>query len=324
MTTTTVLESAPALRLDVAGSGRGATALVPHLLSYGREKEASVLARFVDPTPGKAVGLSRRAADAGMEARCYEGKIEEVIDTEPATTSPLILTIDDPAAIASAICSAIPSSRPILGYLLLRLPKGELFALALCCEATDQEKKHSAAEFFEHLARFTARSSSVEILGVGAKPGHVAIEPVYRAWIAGHMKANIPLLLSGRAPLAAPFTLTASGGKSLSLHVVRNPSGFGDPERVARRIVEDPASPMQPGEDFMMADCAPEGIRFYRCRIKMTDGRLWIRGTTFTDPEGLARLDDRARELQVRRQALTLERAAEAEARRTRALLVTD
>lgn len=313
-----------------AGAGRGARLMQTAVADWnGVSSRAEIQLQYADPVPQRAMTLVHEARTRGITAQAIESKIEDVLMTEgDAETAPVLLNIDRPQAIGVALSAAATRPRPILGYLLMRMPAGELFGLRFVVQAGDATSKRQGAEFFGKLAQVTARAGSSYVVGAEGRSEHLAIEPVYRDWFGRHMQENVGKIVAGLEPDANPFELTPDGRTTLPLQIVSGSNIWRDPIELARSVAASPTTPLVRGEDFVVGEVGPDGIRLHQVRLRMTDGRLALRGTAVFDLASMEAaaiererlvIEQRAREL-----AEVIARASRETLLRTRPVFTTD
>jgi hypothetical protein len=265
--------------------------------------------RYVDPVPGRARRLATQAQALGVPAQAYEAPIEEFLGTATATRpSALILNLDRPAALARTIRISMDTSTPVLGYLLIRMPHGDLYGLRMAVQGDERARKGEAVLFFEQLSGVVARSGSSAVVGMNGRPEHLAAEPRYRTWFAEHMQSNVGKLVAGLEPESSPLELTRDAERTLTLMLRDHRNGWSAPGVLARAVVAEPETPIVPGEEFAVGEIGPDGIRFHPVRVRKLDGEVAVRGASRYDPEAIA--DAEAARRASERDALSRSRPA--------------
>jgi hypothetical protein len=201
-------------RVDVltGGANRGARLMQPAFQEFNRASNRFTLAPiYADPVPERAALLVREAAKRGVSARAIEARVEEVLPAREFKHLPLILSVDNAEAIATALESVVLAERPVLIYFLIRLPNEELLGFRAVLQRGDEEHLQVGTRFFRKLAHVTARSGAAAILGAEGRPEHLAIEPAYRKWFAEHMNANLTKIVAKIRPESDPFEITTDG-----------------------------------------------------------------------------------------------------------------
>lgn len=277
-------------RILSAGAGRGARLLVP---SIRRVNEAStrlaIRPTYVDASPGKATALTAEAVREGVPAEALEARIEDVLAAglDGCSTSPVILNLDRPSAIAVALRAAGARTQAVLGYLLVVTPSRELLGIRIVLAATEGDHALGVARFFDALAAVTARSGASWIVGERGEPAHRAIEPVYRDWFAEHFAKNFGKLVGGLEPESSPIEITRDGRRSLAAVITESENGWREPAVLAEEVAANPPLPLLRGEDFAILECGTDGVRIHIVRLRVTDGRLAVFGTTAIDPKAI-------------------------------------
>jgi len=279
------------------GAGRGARLLLPAIQEFNQRSERFAIEPwYVDPAPSRAKDLVAEARSAGVHARASEGRIEDFVRrARSRRPSPIILNLDRPLALAKVLGVAAETDQPVLAYMLLRTPSEELYGLRLVFQGHENDLKRQAARFFEALARVVARSGASFIVGNGGRPEHIATEPAYRLWFAQHMQANVPKVAGQAEPEASPFEVTRDGTSTLCLTIVENKRAWANPASLAQEVISDPPLPLIRGQDFAVGEVGPDGVRIHRVRLRKTDGKVAIRGSTLVNPEAIAAAEERER-----------------------------
>jgi hypothetical protein len=238
-----------------------------------------VVPHYVDPVPGRAVALAERATAMGIQADWMEGRVEQCLPAlrqhqhQPMT--PLLLNIDRPRELATAIRQS--RGLPVLAYMMMRTPNGELLGIRVVIEADDDEGREMAATFFGQLGEVTARRGHNAIFGERGEASHMVNEPLYRAWFAKHAEENLPKVISGLEPDSALIELTADGVTTLPMQVHNSrETGWAEPTDLAREVAESGA-PLLRGEDFVVAEQGPDGVRLHLARVRKTDKALAVK-----------------------------------------------
>jgi hypothetical protein len=316
-------ESRSPVEVTVGGANRGARTMQRAIADFNRTSARFALApTYVDPVPERALALVREGATRGIRARAVEARIEEVLSDDNQPRSPLIVSVDNPHAVASALERA--EGRPILVYLLVRMPSQELMGIRVVIRSGDDQERALAARFFRALGKVTARSGASVVIGVNGRPEHVALEPAYRAWFAEHMQSNMTKLVANIAPENDPLEVTFDGRKTMSLMVKESGATWSDPSELARAVVEHPLMPITRGRDFAIGELGPDGVRMHVLRVRATDGKPAIKARAVVTPEAYRAADVEEREAIRRELAAAMGRAALATLGVTLAIFTTD
>ena len=107
------------------------------------------------------------------------------------------------------------------------------------------------------------------------------------------------------------------------MFIVDNRANWAGPFELASELVEKQLTgPIVLGEDFLIAELGPDGVRFHTCRVRKTDSRIAVRGRVGLDPTSIKGAEERER---LRRIVEDGVRRAEREAlSRRRTLRATD
>ena len=311
----------PKLRvpITVGGADRGARLGISTFAEFNEGSTALALEPiYTDPLPGRAVELKKEAALQGVTAGAIEGRVEDIIlAVAGASTDPVVLNIDRASGVVGVLRQTRGINRPLLVYLLIRLPKGQLWGLRNVLEARDEGVRDAAITFYDELARASERNSSELILGDQADPAHRLAEPAIRRWFAEHTKQNLGKLVAGLEPVSNVFEVTPDGHETLPL-IVSVQSDWREPVVLAEQVVASPSSPIRKGIRFVVAEVVVEkGIRFHTIR-RRTDERLTVGGAEVMDR---ASMDTRVQALQATREAEIRRQAVQALARAERETL---
>jgi hypothetical protein len=307
------------ITVENGGANRGARENLRAFAEFNLTSEAaSLVPVYSDPAPGRARALAEEAAQRGISARGVEGKVEDVVLSHGSDPrAPIILNLDRASAIANVLTQTAKSPRATLGYLLLKLPSGRLWAVRFVLEAHNETGRAAAVAFFERLAEVSERNTSADILGEAADPAHVLAEPAIRAWFAAHTKANLAKIVAGVEPATATFEVTMDGHETLPLLIAVR-EGWSNPGMLAAELLENPASPIRRGTQFVVAEVTGEGIRLHAVR-RRTDDRVTVAGAEVIDRATVnaRQAEESARREQAAAQArASAAREAEAAARR--------
>jgi hypothetical protein len=301
------------VRVEVltAGANRGARLMQPAIGAFNRASTRFALTPvYVDPVPERAAQLAREGTLRGISSQSIEARIEEVLPARRNDKFPLIVSVDNPQAVASALESASDVGRPVLIYLLVRMPNQELLGIRAVLQEGDVESRRLGARFFRKLGEVTARSGASAVVGAQGRPEHLALEPAYRAWFAEHMNANMTKLVAHTQPESDPFEVTTDGRTTMSLMLKDSSGGWTDPTDLARAIVEHPTMPITRGHDFMVGEIGADGVRFHVLRVRATDGKPAIKASAVASPEEYRAADAERREA-IRRELARMVRGAE-------------
>lgn len=295
-----------------AGAHRGAELDLPTLAAWNADtSRAPLVPRYVDPVPGRATALARTARERGIPAEVIEARIEDVLLREELPPQPLVLHVDRAGTIATALLSRAAEAVPVLGYLLVRLPSGELLGLRFVVAPGDHATRRALAAFMARLDLLTHPSGSSSILGEEGRPEHLLAEDEYRAWMAEHLTANLLAITSGLPARSHPIEVTADGRETMPLLIHVAPD-FSDARELAEQVVAELPHPIARAGGLWIADVARPGIRFHRARLRQLDGRLSVNGFSAFDEDAVREAVERREAEERRRQAaqVALERAS--------------
>jgi len=279
----------------VGGARRGAELMQPAIQMFNEDSQRFAIAPlYVDPYPRRAMELAVRARENGIPALAAEARVEEMLQKAGENElAPLVLHVDRPLVVATALRAA--TNRSVLGYMLLRMPTGELYGMRMVLCSYETELKHLGAQFFEGLGEVTARSGTSFIVGEQGRPEHLVVEPVYREWFASHMKINLAKLVAGLEPESNPFEVTPDGRRVLPLHIWDSRSGWEAPLALTARITSKPVFPVIRGGEFAVGEIGPDGVRIHRLRFRQTDGKLTLYGMILVDVANVKAAEEQER-----------------------------
>lgn len=283
-----IIEPVPAppmkriLRPINGGANRGARENRSAFADFNRDSTQAVIEpTYVDTVPGRATAFAEESAGLGLFARALEGRVEDIVLAEKgAAKDPIVLNLDRASAIAHVLRTTAEAGRPTLGYLLLKLPSGRLWAIRFVLEARDDDARAAAITFFERLAAVSERNTSSSVLGDEAEPEHRLLEPRIREWFAEHTKANLAKLVAGVEPATNTFEVT-NGHDTLPL-IISVRAEWSEPVALAEEIMANPSMPIRRGMQFVLAEVTSEGIRFHEVR-RRTDDRVTVHGAEVID-----------------------------------------
>lgn len=266
-----------------AGAHRGARENLDAFARWNRESTSVTLVpRYIDPVLGRAELMKAEAIRHGVPAEAEEGTIEATILEEDAKGKPIVLNLDRPEAIAKTILAAEHTNAPILGYLLLKLPSGQLWGIRFYLRPGDNAGRLVAVKFFHRLGELTARRGSAAVLGAEGDVAHRAAEARYRHWFADHLRDNIGKLLAGIAPTGHTFEITDDGATTYAL-IVRDSETWSEPRTLAESVAADPPVPIVRGESWVIGEVTPEGVRFHKVRRRQADDKVALQGLGVID-----------------------------------------
>lgn len=301
-----------------AGANRGARTNLGTFQHWNQESQAIVLApRYVDPVLGRAEMMKSEAKMRGLDASAVEGTIEQVIAAEGAKNKPLLLNLDRADAIARAVLATDDISCPVLGYLLLKLPSGEMWGVRFFLAPGDLEARRLAVKLFHRLGEVAARRGSGAILGVNGTVADRAAEPLYRRWFAEHTRENLGKLFAGLEPAGNTFEVTDDGQTTYAL-IIEERDTWAAPDELAAAIARNPPIPILRGESWVIAEVTGAGVRFHKVRRRQTDDRVCLQGLSAMDEASVDR------ERAARESAAALVRAERQTLSRSRPVLSTD
>lgn len=266
-----------------AGANRGARENLDAFAGWNRESTSVALVpRYIDPVLGRAELMKAEALRHGVQAEAVEGTIEATVVDEDSKGKPIILNLDRPEAIAKTILATDSTDSPILGYLLIKLPSGELWGVRFFLRSGDLEGRMAAVKFFHRLGEITARRGSAAVLGADGDMAHRAVEARYRHWFADHTQSNIGKLLAGLEPTGNTFEITDDGATTYAL-IIREGETWSDPRALAESVAADPPIAILRGESWVIAEVTTEGVRFHKVRRRQADDKVALQGLGVID-----------------------------------------
>ena len=260
------------------GANRGAMMNLPYIAQFNADSTTlRMQPQYIDPVPGRAAALAERATSMGIPATWLEGRVEQCLPAlrQHQPTTPLLLNIDRPGELAKAIRQS--RGLPVLAYMMMRTPNGELLGIRVVIEAGDDEGREKAAAFFDQLGEVTARRGSNAIFGERGEASHLANESIYREWFARHSESNLPKIIAGLEPDSALIEVTRDGRTTIPMMVHDSRlTGWAQPMDLAREVTESGA-PLLRGEDFVVAEQGPDGVRLHQARVRKIDNALVVK-----------------------------------------------
>lgn len=314
-----------------AGAGRGAMGNLAAIARFNQlSRDREIVPVYVDPAPGKAIGLNREARRHGIRAEFVEARVQDVVTgMDPGDRAPLVLQLDRASDIAKVLRDTEHTKRVTLVYLIMRDPRGRLFGLRAIVRPGDTRARLQLAQFCEELGFVTLARGSSAVVGAEALPEHAAIEPLIRAWFAQHMTQNLAKAAVDIEPDADTVEITTDGEVTQPL-ILKSSLAWSTPEELAEEVKANFRGAISRGSAFTIAEwVAGEGLRFYQARLRRTDGDFSVQGATVVNPSEFQRADlARAEAAEMRRrqaEAVTaLARAAQTAFTRTNPVATTD
>jgi len=268
------------------GGGRGAQMMRAPVARYNNGSKRNVLERIiVDSAPAKASLAAEEDLKAGISSTAVEARIEEVL-THPQVLEPtdgrqvLMMAMDQPQSVASALTLTEPLQQIVLGYMVIRLPDQKMLGLRYALRPEEMHYKRQLIQLFSHLANSTARAGSSHVIGRHARSEHRHKEPLLRKFFAKHMEQNLNELVAGNAPTNYPIELTSDGEQAWPV-IIRDQRGvnqWDDPKALTNSIFENEPIVLERGRDFTVCELTDEGTRLHQVRMR-TDGRTTLKSS---------------------------------------------
>lgn len=284
-----------------AGAGRGARLMLPPVRDFNLQSERFFMKPlYVDPIPGRADEVADEASRLGVFSTALEAKVEDsLMESRAEDSSAVVLQIDRPTAVAKAITCAAEYEKPVLQYMLLRVPDGNLYGIRMAFQSNENAEMKKAVKFYERLAEVTARSGHSMIVGEEGRSEHLIMEPSYRAWFGNHMKETLPKIVTGLEPDSHPIEMTPDGRRTLWVTIHDSGSSWSDPRGLAFELAERPSMPLIRGQEFMIAELGPKGLRLHQGSIRRIDGKLAIHGTSVVTEQTMREAEALRRETEL-------------------------
>ena len=309
--------------IDLGGGGRGTESTLGTIKYINENSERILLVpRVSDPAIRKAHNLTQKIRAEGVYA--LDGMEIRIEDFLPISGDSIgVFHLDNPKSIAKALRASAKTDKPVLAYLFMLLSHGQLVGIRCVCQAHENELKLQMAEFFECLATLTVRSGSNKVIGSEARPEHKILEPRFRNWFEKHFTSCLGKITAGIEPEHAPIEITMDGNRTSTLLLQKNSDGWGDPETLARTVLENPLTPIFRGQSFLLAEYGSEkdGIRLHEMRFRKTDGNISFHGTSILNK---AKLEAEERERQQKLLEDALRKAERRTLTRTTPVFTTD
>lgn len=281
----------------IGGAGNGGERMIDNLERFNAASTAlAVRATIADPKPQKAAALAARATARGLPAVGVEQRVEELATT--TTGDVHIFLMDRPGGFIPGFQRSITMERPVLAYLLVKADR-KLYLVSMALQAHEAQHKRMAMKLMEHLDTITARRGSRDVLGADGLPEHVATMPQYRAKQEEHAREQLPKLVSAVEPTVPPYTIF-DGTHTQQLLIAESRGAWQEPHAISRRaLTHELKTPIIPGEDLMILELGPNGVRFHTTRVRTTDGQISVRGTVAADDR-----NEEERQQRITQQAL--------------------
>lgn len=291
--TTLIKEPLPFLN---AGAHRGALLDLPFIQSWNNASSRYALApRYADPYPERARAAVAAARQRGIAAEAIEATIEEVLAADEGSAEPIVLHLDRPDSMAIVLGQESTLERAVLGYVLLKLPLGELWGLRFSFSPGEEHERRHLIALLLQLNALTAPYGSSAVIGDDAEPAHLVLEEQYRAWMAAHLHRNLLSLVTKLPSKDYAVEVTDDGVSSMLLIICSHDDAtWRAPERLAADVLRHPPRPILRGENFAVAEVTTQGIRFHKARLRRQDGRLALSGQSAFDQASIATAISRA------------------------------
>lgn len=269
----------------------------------------------VDPIPSRSEHLAARARALGLRATPREAKIEQVIQADFPALTVFLLNMDSPNSHARAIRMLADTDRPVMGSVHALSPDGQLVSIRYVAGGPEHVEKDDVAGFFEGLARFTARGGRDRVFGEKGRPEHKPMEQVRRHWNGTFVQENLAKLAFDLPSNNHYLELTRDGYRTLPVIVRREQGDWLAPHALATEVLGNSPAPILRGDDFVVAELRPDGMRLHFARLGRTDSRIRVRGYAGFDTETLdavERADQARREREINAALLRADRARQA------------
>jgi hypothetical protein len=310
------------LRIIDGGTNHGGRALLPHIARLQAQSEAIIPELVgVDPIPGRARRYANEAAALGLRADAHEGKIEDFVADGHAEHAPVVLNVDTPEGHARALYQLADRPNPDMGALFATSPEGHLIGWRYVHEAHQRDEKRETALMYAALAAYNAPGGRDRVWGTRGRPEHQPQELVYREWAGRFVERNLAKIATGVRPDDYHLEMTLDGRKTMPVIVRQSPDGWAPPATLAAATLATSTALILKGEDFVIAEVRPDGVRFHLARIGKTDGILRVHGAAGFDPETQHAVDTARAEREV---AEALARAERSTITRSSPIFTTD
>ncbi len=304
---TNAIASRETLPIIMAGAGRAAVATLPRHAQFNKTSQRFAFAfDIVDPAPGKSFEFARAAAPLGIVVRPHERMIQDVIRARELGTEPVLLHIDDAAAMAETVGLVRGTDHPIAGAFIVKSPTDRLFAAFFIVLPGDDAGFERLSRLLSTIAKFQAPGGGSQVIGDGARSEHRVLEPTFRRWMAERIHANLPRV-AARLPLEeSSITLTEDGFTSTPLFVHEG-KDFAEPRELASVIASRGEWRVRLGAPVSIAELTDDGLRLHRIRRRVLD-----RGLSTESTSTVLSQEERKREAEARAAAASEAAATEA------------
>ena len=288
MTISSKPKSRTLVPLPMFGAHRGAALALPAAARFNRESAAYELKpMYVDPIPNRARLLAERASEDGLDARWAEAKVEDWRAADVVDAKAIVAHTDRPGTQRTAIVAASKAQVPSLAYLAFS-QDGPLFGLLVVLRPEDTHALERVVGFLTALEVVTRRSGSSALFGDQSTSQTRTAEPKLRERFAEHFTQNLPRVIADVELESAPLELSRAGQASVPLVVLPYADDWRDPQSLARDVLTELQTPLSRGDNFVVAEIVPAGMRLHDFRLRATDGRLAVSGTPLLPAPGQA------------------------------------
>lgn len=291
--------------VSLIGANRGGQHQLAAVCSLAKEfPEGRAAVRVVDPLPPRAFRLAEQVTAEGGMGIAVQARLEDVLPALAESAEPLVLAVDKPSTMATALLAPETQERWVFPYALLRPPAGELLSLRGVIPPGESRWREETARLLNALDSAVAGRGAEYAIGERAPSAARAREPQHRASMAEHLKRNLRKLLVGLAPESPPLTLSTDGATEMPLLVVAGEERWQEPRALAARILAAPPIPLTRGTELAVAEVV-DGIRIHRLQMRSDGRELMVRGRHALDTESLRLALARAEEERLARATLS-------------------
>ena len=288
--------------VEVAGAGRGAERMLPYQAEFNKTSRTIRLQPlYIDPVPGKAQGIARRAQDLGVRAEVRESTAEQWLASPERRqredlTRLHVVAIDDPRGVARIVNASIQD--PTFIYNVIDVPEFGLSGWRFDLGSEDAGLKSRVTAFYNRLADVTAPNGAREVFGDRSRTVNRLAEPRFRAWFADHFERNVAKRVHALPPETAPHEVTFDGHTTRRVELMDSTAGWRTPQQLLGDLDTAVTVPVRPGTDFAVVELGTESIRIHRVRYRVTDRRFAFEGVSWSparpeDPPRAAEMSKR-------------------------------
>ncbi len=283
-------DSRKPVTLLCSGSGRGSQR---NQLNYAEVNGASRTFRLdpfhIDPALGKAQDRAEEGKELGLNTTALEARGEDVLQSlsedEP---TPVVVTIDNAGGIRDHLQSN--AQTPLFVNSIVDFPGLGATGWQLLVGPEDHQEKTRFADFFDVLAKVSARGGTRDVFGPRGSGVNRISEQGIRARFGEHFRQNIGKVVHGLEPESPHGEVTILGRKPSQVVMLEKQPEWRNAKRLLGNVQDSIRSPIRPGTDLMAVELGEESLRLHQIRYRKSDSRFSLLNRTWLPeppPKGL-------------------------------------